>query len=181
MIYDITVGHTDASHSERKIDQIEERLAGIERLLQQLVSTQPNSTANVNTLANATRVSEIQRTHRSPTSATSVDRTPSASSSSRKRETSASIKGTDGNDSRNLFEPEDAETFEGNSSLTAHTAFASEFCMRPGPFSSNISQHVLLIFAFTYHLLKPPSAPQAWYTLHFWLSALIQERQEGIS
>lgn len=62
-------------------------------------------------------------------SASSADRTPSATSSRRNRGISASEKGGDG-DNSTLFDPEDAEAFEGNSSLAAHTAFASEFCKR---------------------------------------------------
>ncbi|KAI0551686.1 hypothetical protein F4679DRAFT_572031 [Xylaria curta] len=115
-----------SSQYERKIDQIEDRLAGIETLLQQLVSAQ--STPGVETITPPSSTSH-GHTHGARTlraSASSTDRTPSATSGRRNRGISASEKGADG-DNSTLFDPEDAETFEGNSSLAAHTAFASEF------------------------------------------------------
>ncbi|KAI0182692.1 fungal-specific transcription factor domain protein [Xylaria flabelliformis] len=118
-----------SSQYERKIDQIEDRLAGIETLLQQLVSAQ--STAGIETITPPSSTSHGQYGHMHGArtvraSASSTDRTPSATSGRRKRGISASEKGGDG-DNSTLFDPEDAETFEGNSSLAAHTAFASEF------------------------------------------------------
>ncbi|KAJ3577272.1 hypothetical protein NPX13_g3295 [Xylaria arbuscula] len=60
--------------------------------------------------------------------ATSTNRSPSTASSSRRnRELSTPDQGGNGDNTSTLFDPEDAETFEGNSSLAAHTAFASEF------------------------------------------------------
>ncbi|RYC54214.1 hypothetical protein CHU98_g11993, partial [Xylaria longipes] len=108
-----------SSQYERKIDQIEDRLAGIETLLQQLVSAR--STPGVETIKPTSSTSHGQsgRMHGTRTlraSAPRFDRTPPATSE----------KGGDG-DNSTLFDPEDAETFEGNSSLAAHTAFASEF------------------------------------------------------
>lgn len=117
-----------SSQYERKIDQIEDRLAGIESLLQQLLATR--STAGVETLTPPSTTSQYGPSHGSRTlqaSAASVDRTPSAASTRRNRGVSASEKGGDGDNASTLFDPEDAETFEGNSSLAAHTAFASEF------------------------------------------------------
>ncbi|KAI0391910.1 fungal-specific transcription factor domain protein [Xylariaceae sp. FL0594] len=115
-------------HSERKIDQIEERLAGIEGLLKQLISAQTNNiTSNTTNTSAAPRSSQPQATPGTPASTGFVDRTPSGSSSSRGDGASIPAKGVDGGRSGDPFEPEDAETFEGNSSLTAHTAFASEF------------------------------------------------------
>ncbi|TGJ78262.1 hypothetical protein E0Z10_g10505, partial [Xylaria hypoxylon] len=114
---------------ERKIDQIEDRLAGIESLLQQLVSAQ--STSGVDSLTppdNTRRQGPVYRTKTLGVSATNADRSPSDTSSGRRdRGVSASDKGGDGDNASTLFDPEDAETFEGNSSLAAHTAFASEF------------------------------------------------------
>ncbi|KAH8164700.1 hypothetical protein CIB48_g3538 [Xylaria polymorpha] len=118
-----------SSQYERKIDQIEDRLAGIETLLQQLVSAQSTPGVETITPPNSTSHGQHGQMHGSRTlrvSASSADRTPSATSSRRNRGISASEKGGDG-DNSTLFDPEDAEAFEGNSSLAAHTAFASEF------------------------------------------------------
>ncbi|KAI0801645.1 fungal-specific transcription factor domain protein [Xylaria sp. FL0064] len=118
-----------SSQYERKIDQIEDRLAGIERLLQQLVSAKPASGADGLTPPNSTGQSgQVYGTRTLRALATSASRSPSTASSSRRdRGTSTSRKGVDGENASTLFDPEDAETFEGNSSLAAHTAFASEF------------------------------------------------------
>ncbi|KAI3327104.1 fungal-specific transcription factor domain protein [Xylariaceae sp. AK1471] len=117
-----------SSQYERKIDQIEDRLSGIERLLQQLVSAQSTSGVDANKVPNVSQVGQVHGTQTSRVSASSADRAPSDSSSRRKRGVSASENGLDGDTSSNVFEePEDADTFEGNSSLAAHTAFASEF------------------------------------------------------
>ncbi|KAI1747205.1 hypothetical protein F4782DRAFT_447735 [Xylaria castorea] len=118
-----------SSQYERKIDQIEDRLAGIETLLQQLVSAR--STPDIETITPpiSTSLGQYGQMHgirTSRASASSADRTPSATSNRRNRGISASEKGGDG-ENPTLFDPEDAETFEGNSSLAAHTAFASEF------------------------------------------------------
>ncbi|KAI1483483.1 fungal-specific transcription factor domain-containing protein [Daldinia eschscholtzii] len=87
-----------SSQYERKIDLIEERLSGIETLLRNL----------------------------SPISAS----TSSAAEGSTRRQfeklTPLSLNSRD-DISTSVFDPEDAGDFEGNSSLAAHTAFASEF------------------------------------------------------
>ncbi|GAP87980.1 putative fungal specific transcription factor domain-containing protein [Rosellinia necatrix] len=117
-----------SSQYERKIDQIEDRLTGIENLLRQLVSAR--STPGVETLTPPSSTSQFGQTLGSRSvgaSASSVDGTPSGPPNRRNRGVSASEKGGDGENSSTLFDPEDAETFEGNSSLAAHTAFASEF------------------------------------------------------
>ncbi|KAI0425051.1 fungal-specific transcription factor domain protein [Xylaria sp. FL1042] len=119
-----------SSQYERKIDQIEDRLAGIERLLQQLVSAKPASGVDSLTPPNSTGQpgQQVYGTRTLRALATSTSRSPSTASSTRRdRGASTSHKGTDGENASTLFDPEDAETFEGNSSLAAHTAFASEF------------------------------------------------------
>ncbi|RWA13310.1 hypothetical protein EKO27_g1759 [Xylaria grammica] len=118
-----------SSQYERKIDQIEDRLAGIESLLQQLVSAQSASGVDSLTPPNSTgQPGPVHRTRTLRVPATADDRSPSDASSSRQdRGVSASDKGGDGDNASALFDPEEAETFEGNSSLAAHTAFASEF------------------------------------------------------
>ncbi|KAI0522098.1 hypothetical protein F5B22DRAFT_660463 [Xylaria bambusicola] len=118
-----------SSQYERKIDQIEERLAGIEGLLQQLVSTRSTSGADGLTPASSTsQQGQGQGTRSLRVLAASTNRSPSTASSSR-RVTDAPTPDQGGNvdSTSTLFDPEDAETFEGNSSLAAHTAFASEF------------------------------------------------------
>ncbi|KAK5627023.1 hypothetical protein RRF57_002738 [Xylaria bambusicola] len=117
------------SHSERKIDQIEERLAGIESLLQQLISAR--STPGADGLTPASSTSQQGQGHGTRSSrvlAASTNRSPSpASSGHRNTDIPAPDQGGNGDNTSTLFDPEDAETFEGNSSLAAHTAFASEF------------------------------------------------------
>ncbi|KAI1101885.1 fungal-specific transcription factor domain-containing protein [Jackrogersella minutella] len=87
-----------SSQYERKIDLIEERLGGIEKLLKNLG---PISASKPSTTEAFTRPSSDKLT---PLSVNSRDDTSST-----------------------IFDPEDAGDFEGNSSLAAHTAFASEF------------------------------------------------------
>ncbi|KAI0531635.1 fungal-specific transcription factor domain protein [Xylaria digitata] len=118
-----------SSQYERKIDQIEDRLAGIESLLQQLVSAQRASGVDGLTPPNTiSQQGPVYGTRTLRVLAAGADRSPSdASSSRRDGAIPASDKGGDGDNASTLFDPEDAETFEGNSSLAAHTAFASEF------------------------------------------------------
>ncbi|KAI0401710.1 hypothetical protein F4802DRAFT_618745 [Xylaria palmicola] len=120
-----------SSQYERKIDQIEDRLAGIEGLLQQLLSSRSTLGDEVLTPPNSTGHGQYGQTYGTRTlrvgmSSSGSDRAPSAASGRGDGGTSAPGKGEDNNPSA-LFGPEDAETFEGNSSLAAHTAFASEF------------------------------------------------------
>ncbi|SPO02605.1 related to C6 transcription factor [Cephalotrichum gorgonifer] len=93
---------------ERKIDQIEERLAGIENLLRP--SHSPTAAA-----AGGSRSGEpspVSRHGRTNTGSPAL--TPSASVTTDTRSV--------------IYDNEDIESpFEGDSSLTAHTAFASEF------------------------------------------------------
>lgn len=112
-------------YSERKIDQIENRLSGIERLLQQLVSSQSRG-SNISSIPNNSQAGQAHETHTLQVPTPSVDRIPLDSSSPGDREGPGSERGTDAGTSNSFVEPE--ETFEGNSSLAAHTAFASEFC-----------------------------------------------------
>lgn len=115
-------------NSERKIDQIEGRLEGIESLLRQLVSARSASSVESTTHPNPTaQYGQIHGTETLRVTPSGIDRTPSSASSHGNRGVSASDKGGDGDNSSTLFDPEDTETFEGNSSLAAHTAFASEF------------------------------------------------------
>ncbi|KAI1111624.1 hypothetical protein F5Y14DRAFT_305225 [Nemania sp. NC0429] len=117
-----------SSQYEQKIDQIENRLAGIESLLQQLVSARSASGAEAITDPNAAiQYGQIHGTNTLQVSPSNAGGTPSTSSSRGNRGVSASDKGGDGDNPSTLFDPEDTETFEGNSSLAAHTAFASEF------------------------------------------------------
>ncbi|OTB04759.1 hypothetical protein M426DRAFT_320617 [Hypoxylon sp. CI-4A] len=89
-----------SSQYERKIDQIEERLGGIETLLRNLspISANRGSTAEVFTRQPSDKL------------------TPLSVTSNSRDDTSSTV-----------FDPEDAGDFEGNSSLAAHTVFASEF------------------------------------------------------
>ncbi|RYP07504.1 hypothetical protein DL765_009137 [Monosporascus sp. GIB2] len=93
---------------ERKIDQIEERLAGIEHLLR--ASQSPEAAA-----ASGARAADPSPVSRQEwTTASSRAPTPSVSATTDTRSV--------------IYDNEDIESaFEGDSSLTAHTAFASEF------------------------------------------------------
>ncbi|RYO86923.1 hypothetical protein DL766_005990 [Monosporascus sp. MC13-8B] len=100
-----------SSQYERKIDQIEERLGAIERLLQNLVISPSGPGA-------------------APAAVTETRRF--ASTLSTENHTPPGRHGGDEDDgyetpSSGLCPEEDTENFEGNSSLAAHTAFASEF------------------------------------------------------
>ncbi|KAI5861042.1 fungal-specific transcription factor domain-containing protein [Durotheca rogersii] len=97
-----------SSQYERKIDLIEERLGGIETLLRNLT---PLSSSNSPARESRSRRPSGKST---PLSGGNVDDAYSAT-----------------------FDPEDAGDFEGNSSLAAHTAFASEFL-------ENVVQHTPL-------------------------------------
>ncbi|KAI1434151.1 fungal-specific transcription factor domain protein [Xylaria sp. CBS 124048] len=116
-----------SSQYERKIDKIEDRLAGIETLLQQLLSTQstPSSdpAAPQGIIQNGYNhgVGVLRQSVTSPNTASPV------SSNRIERGGLTPEKGGDGEGSSAIFAPEEAETFEGNSSLAAHTAFASQF------------------------------------------------------
>ncbi|TPX11345.1 uncharacterized protein E0L32_001163 [Thyridium curvatum] len=99
---------------ERKIDQIEDRLGSIERLLQKL-TTEPERGSGVHWPSRAP-------SHHDPTSSRGFTATPSSSSAA------GTPGGVPANESRNGGAGgNDDSTFEGNSSLSAHTAFASEF------------------------------------------------------
>ncbi|KAI2602767.1 fungal-specific transcription factor domain-containing protein [Hypoxylon sp. NC1633] len=87
-----------SSQYERKIDSIEERLGGIETLLRNL----------------------------SPISATTASIPETFTRPPADKLTPLSVNSRD-DESSTVFDPEDATDFEGNSSLAAHTAFASEF------------------------------------------------------
>lgn len=85
---------------------MQERLAGIENLLQKLTTSNASASAV-----------------RTPVSSVISER---ASGSSTPRAGPKSILTPSHNDIPTVFDPEDVESFEGNSSLTAHAAFASE-------------------------------------------------------
>ncbi|KAI1137536.1 fungal-specific transcription factor domain-containing protein [Hypoxylon sp. FL0543] len=87
-----------SSQYERKIDSIEERLGGIETLLRNLSPISGSASSNAETFIRQ----PFDKT--TPLSGTTRDDTSST-----------------------VFDPEDAGDFEGNSSLAAHTVFASEF------------------------------------------------------
>ncbi|OTA75990.1 hypothetical protein M434DRAFT_402582 [Hypoxylon sp. CO27-5] len=87
-----------SSQYERKIDMIEERLGGIETLLRNLSPISASTSSNTETFT----------------------RQPSD------KPTPLSVNSRDDNSST-VFDPEEAGDFEGNSSLAAHTVFASEF------------------------------------------------------
>ncbi|KAI1765784.1 fungal-specific transcription factor domain-containing protein [Hypoxylon sp. FL1150] len=87
-----------SSQYERKIDLIEERLGGIETLLRNLSPISSNASSAPESF---TRQSSDKQT---PPSANGQDESPST-----------------------VFDQEDAGDFEGNTSLAAHTAFATEF------------------------------------------------------
>ncbi|ORY67589.1 fungal-specific transcription factor domain-containing protein [Pseudomassariella vexata] len=91
---------------ERKLDDMQERLAGIESLLRNL--SVPSASFNPKVSGQSSHSSS----HSGPQTGSSADKeTPSAF------EDSVST----------ALDPEDVEPFEGGSSLTAHAAFASEF------------------------------------------------------
>lgn len=130
--------------SERKIDQIEERLGGIERLLQKLTAnsvTGPGLGIPGGGAAGVSEISQLTSSRLPP-----HKRTPS----NRERRSGGGGGGGDAGGEDNYryddddsddettgplplplpgtgLGPEDDENFEGNSSLAAHTAFASEF------------------------------------------------------
>ncbi|KAI2632900.1 fungal-specific transcription factor domain protein [Xylaria nigripes] len=116
-----------SSQYERKIDQIEERLTAIERLLQQLVSAQSDTGVDVPAAQGNAQHDSAQGTRTLRVLAPSPAKTSPTPSSHISRGALTSDKGGDGEGSSTIFDPEDAGTFEGNSSLAAHTAFASEF------------------------------------------------------
>lgn len=82
---------------------MQERLAGIEALLQRLTTS--NATTSVS-------LAVPDRTLSSSTPRSGTKTTPSSTAPH--------------DSSPNIYSPEDVESFEGNSSLTAHAAFASE-------------------------------------------------------
>ncbi|KAI0839490.1 fungal-specific transcription factor domain-containing protein [Hypoxylon sp. FL0890] len=87
-----------SSQYERKIDMIEERLGGIETLLRNLSPISGSTSSTTETF--------IRRPSDKPTPLSVTSRDDNSST---------------------VFDPEDAGDFEGNSSLAAHTVFASEF------------------------------------------------------
>ncbi|KAH9905404.1 fungal-specific transcription factor domain protein [Xylariomycetidae sp. FL2044] len=109
-----------SSQYERKIDQIEDRLAGIEKLLQQLIAN--NATGKpVTPVPSQGSRANTQTAHLSAEPpGLSLDRnTPAPATAARDDDASTSV-----------FDAEEAgdeADFEGDSSLRAHTVFASEF------------------------------------------------------
>ncbi|KAH8198188.1 hypothetical protein TruAng_007669 [Truncatella angustata] len=92
---------------ERKIDDLQERLAGIETLLQRLTTSNASAAT---ALASASSLMTKASTSNTPRTGAKPSLSPSTSQ----------------DDSATVIDPEDVESFEGNSSLTAHAAFASE-------------------------------------------------------
>ncbi|KAI0196374.1 hypothetical protein F4808DRAFT_452749 [Astrocystis sublimbata] len=121
-----------SSQYERKIDQIEDRLSGIETLLQQLVSARISvpSIEAFDPPSGQDGIVPGSRRMRGGGVPSTVG-TPSATSGRRTRDMSASEKTGGDSSTTTIFDREevgvDIESFEGNSSLAAHTAFASEF------------------------------------------------------
>ncbi|KAI5924544.1 hypothetical protein F4810DRAFT_719134 [Camillea tinctor] len=118
-----------SSQYERKIDQIEERLASIERLLRNLnpfvaASASPGAVATpgVEPQRPPPRSSGFSPLQQPPTLVPAPRSSPAAGQTDKPTPSSSSRE-----DRSTIFDPEDAENFEGNSSLTAHTVFASEF------------------------------------------------------
>ncbi|KAI1343461.1 fungal-specific transcription factor domain protein [Xylariaceae sp. FL0016] len=120
-----------SSQYERKIDQIEERLASIEMLLQRLVPPSGTGTLSVPGMTPSSDASAPRHTSEpSPYPRAQAEKlggggggTPSSSTHAR------AGMGIDAAETASgaIFDPEDDDAFEGNSSMTAHTAFASEF------------------------------------------------------
>lgn len=104
---------TDVVGSEKKIDDMQDRLAGIESLLRNL------TTGGASFAPHGQAVPVASSSSLAPTLA-SVN-TPA---SGEKQGSSSPDASRD--DSSTVFDPEDAESFEGNSSLAVHAAFASE-------------------------------------------------------
>jgi len=103
--------------SERKIDQFEARLAGIESMLRQLTLTITNSrTPSVS--ASATEFSE------SPRPARTASRTTTSSRHSTVNTTATPATNIHNDDQA---VENDLDAFEGDSSMAAQTVFASEF------------------------------------------------------
>lgn len=99
---------TNLTSSERKIDSIEDRLTSIEKLLRELTQ---NARAPLHLQTALPLPAEQSESQPSPSTTTTGDR-------DRDRDSGSSTPG--GNEL-------DSSAFEGNSSLTAHTQFASEF------------------------------------------------------
>ncbi|KAI4600861.1 hypothetical protein KJ359_013024 [Pestalotiopsis sp. 9143b] len=96
---------------EKKIDDMQDRLAGIEALLQKLTTS---NTAAAPTLAPTPAV--LHRSSVGSTPGSGAKPTPSSSAAH--------------DDISTVADPEDVETFEGNSSLAVHAAFASDLVSR---------------------------------------------------
>ena len=99
-------------HSERKIDQIEERLGGIEHLLRSL-TTNPSGA-----------ISEASR-FTPNTSSPEKNATPSSRGDGTCG--GAGLAGEPESPPSTVLGPEEDENYEGTSSLAAHTVFAGEF------------------------------------------------------
>lgn len=105
--------NADPPHSERKIDQIEERLTSIEKLLRELTYT----TRNRLPLDTCLPLHDQQGSSGPSESVQSPSTTTADDIGHASDDGSATPSATD----------LDTSAFEGNSSLTAHTQFASEF------------------------------------------------------
>ncbi|KAI0019874.1 hypothetical protein F4780DRAFT_792412 [Xylariomycetidae sp. FL0641] len=124
-----------SSQYERKIDQIEARLEGIENLLQRLLANSSGgSSAAASTpsghlgAAPGARRHSSEVSHGSHVSRSSLREDGPEPSSSTQGDVGPDASGADGTRHEDAFlDPEDSDAFEGNSSLAAHTAFASEF------------------------------------------------------
>lgn len=112
------------THSERKIDHIEERLGSIEKLLRELAHNTRNG-LHVQTAAIPQH--EAQQQHRIPPQSAQLsdsERSPSTATADHHHDASAASTPSAAN---NTNDQVDLSAFEGNSSLTAHTQFASQF------------------------------------------------------
>ena len=99
-------------HSERKIDQIEERLAGIENLLRNLTLKSSGAISEADRLT--PNISPLEKT------ATSSSRGDGGGGAGFTGDSESPPPST-------VLGPDEDENYEGTSSLAAHTAFASEF------------------------------------------------------
>lgn len=113
--------HTNHHISERKIDQIEERLTSIEELLRQLIHTTGNTASAATPMAARPLPTH---SHSIPTSSAIA---PSEQSQHSPTSSTAGPEDDTGTSSPSAADLLDSSAFEGHSSLTAHTQFASEF------------------------------------------------------
>jgi len=117
-----------SSQYERKIDMIEERLGGIEELLQNLTNATLASVDSLSPRAHGVRASSSHLS--SPPSQRrqgGLAASAGAPSSHGKSPVGHGTTNSGDDATSTVFDPQDASNFEGASSTAAHAAFASEF------------------------------------------------------